>query len=186
MRISFTMNGRRTTADVKVSILLVQLIRDQLGLTGTKIGCETTVCGACTVLLDGEPVKSCSILAVRADGHEITTIEGLSADGLTAIQRGFKAEHALQCGFCTPGMVVSTTALLARTTDPSKEAITEALEGNLCRCTGYVSIMRGVEHAAAILRGETPASRAGVDITTPVEKVEIDMLDIEASDVEVV
>jgi carbon-monoxide dehydrogenase small subunit len=186
MTISFSINGEQTTFDGDRGRLLVHVIRQDLGLTGTKIGCESTVCGACTVLLDGEPVKSCTVLAGQADGRQITTIEGLSSDGLTPVQEGFRAEHAVQCGFCTPGMVVSATALLNRTDTPSDDDVVEALEGNLCRCTGYTSIIRGVHHGAALLRGEAPTPTAGSDIEVPVISIEVERAEIEASDVEVV
>ena len=186
MTVSFTINGQTTTVDVDPGQLLVQVIRDELGLTGTKIGCESTVCGACTVLLNDRPIKSCTVLAGQIDGNRITTIEGLSSDGLTAVQEGFRAEHAVQCGFCTPGMVVSATALLSRTDTPSDDDVVEALEGNLCRCTGYTSIIRGVHHGAALLRGEAPRSAAGRAIETPIVSIEVDRQHIQASDVEVV
>jgi carbon-monoxide dehydrogenase small subunit len=133
-------------------LLLVHLIRDNFVLTGTHIGCETTHCGACTVLLDGTPVKSCTVLAVQADGREVTTIEGMEKEGtLHAIQDGFIQEHGLQCGFCTPGMVMTSHALLERNAKPSEREIREAISGNLCRCTGYVNIVKAVQHAAAKL-----------------------------------
>ena len=186
MTVSFTINGHHSTVDVDPGQLLVQVIRDELGLTGTKIGCESTVCGACTVLLNGQPVKSCTVVAGQIDGESITTIEGLSSEGLTAVQEGFRAEHAVQCGFCTPGMVVSATALLRRTDTPSNEDVVEALEGNLCRCTGYTSIVRGVHYGAALLRGEEPDASAGRDIETPIISIEVGRQHIKASDVEVV
>lgn len=186
MNISLTVNDGAVSIDVPPNVLLVDLIRDTLGLTGTKIGCETTVCGACTVMVDDRPVKSCTIFAVQTDGRSVTTIEGLSPDGLNAVQQGLHAEHGLQCGFCSPGMVVSATALLRRTDTPTDEDITEALKGNLCRCTGYTGIIRGVHHAAALLRGETPTSTAGVAIESPVASIEVTRTDIAATDVEVV
>jgi carbon-monoxide dehydrogenase small subunit len=122
-------------------------------MTGTHIGCDTTHCGACTVLLDGVPVKSCTVLAVQADGREVTTVEGLEQGGkLHAIQNGFHQEHGLQCGFCTPGMMLTSSALLAHNPDPSEAQIRQAISGNLCRCTGYVNIIKSVQHAAAALR----------------------------------
>ena len=186
MSISFTINGSPTTLEVHAGSLLVHLLRDDLGLTGTKIGCESSVCGACTVLVDSRPVKACTILAGQIAGRDVTTIEGLSANGLTQVQQGFTAEHALQCGFCTPGMVVSATALLERTDTPSDDDIVEALEGNLCRCTGYTSILRGIHHGAALLRGETPPTLAGTEIEHPVVSIEVERVEIQASDVEVV
>ena len=128
-------------------------LRDVLRLTGTHIGCDTTHCGACTVLLDGEPVKSCTVLAVQADGGEVTTVEGLEQDGsLHPLQEGFHQEHGLQCGFCTPGMLMTGRALLQRTPNPSEAEIRQAISGNLCRCTGYVNIVKSIEHAADKLR----------------------------------
>jgi carbon-monoxide dehydrogenase small subunit len=128
----------------------VHLIREELRLTGTHIGCDTTHCGACTVLMDGEPVKSCTVLAVQADGSEIKTVEGLAEDGnLHPIQEGFWQEHGLQCGYCTPGMMMTSYALLQRNATPSEAAIRQAISGNLCRCTGYVNIVKAVQYAAA-------------------------------------
>jgi aerobic carbon-monoxide dehydrogenase small subunit len=129
--------------------LLVHFIRDTLGLTGTHWGCDTSNCGACTVHLDGEPVKSCTVLAVRANGHDVTTIEGVSSGAdLSLLQQGFSEEHGLQCGFCTPGMIMTATALLERTPRPSEDEIREAISGNLCRCTGYQYIIKSIEWAA--------------------------------------
>ena len=128
----------------------MHFIREVLGLTGTHIGCDTTHCGACTVLLDGEPVKSCTMLAVQADGRQVMTVEGLERDGkLDPIQDGFMQEHGLQCGFCTPGMIMTSYALLKRTKQPSEAEIRHAISGNLCRCTGYVNIVKAVQYAAA-------------------------------------
>jgi carbon-monoxide dehydrogenase small subunit len=150
--ITVTINGAPRSAEVDSRLLLVHLIRDNFVLTGTHIGCETTHCGACTVLLDGTPVKSCTVLAVQADGREVTTIEGMEKEGtLHAIQDGFIQEHGLQCGFCTPGMVMTSHALLERNAKPSEREIREAISGNLCRCTGYVNIVKAVQHAAAKL-----------------------------------
>jgi carbon-monoxide dehydrogenase small subunit len=181
-----TVNGENVVVDLPPNILLVNLIRDTLNLTGTKIGCETSVCGACTVMVDDEPVKSCTIFAVQVADRSVTTIEGLSADGLTAVQRGLNAEHGLQCGYCTPGMVVSATALLRETNTPTDAEIKEAFKGNLCRCTGYTGIIRGIHHAAALLRGESPPSSAGVAIETPKVTIEVAKTEILATDVEVV
>ncbi|HEX6470974.1 MAG TPA: (2Fe-2S)-binding protein [Streptosporangiaceae bacterium] len=140
--------------DVEPRLLLVHYLRDRLGKVGTPIGCDTTNCGACTVLMDGLSVKSCSVLAVQADGREITTIEGLGIDGqLHPMQRAFHEEHALQCGYCTPGMIMASLDLLRENADPSDEEIREGLEGNLCRCTGYQNIVRAVRHAADEMRG---------------------------------
>jgi aerobic carbon-monoxide dehydrogenase small subunit len=152
-QISVTVNGAVLEAEVESRLLLVHLIRENLKLTGTHIGCETTHCGACTVLLDGEPVKSCTVLAVQADGREVMTVEGLEKDGkLDPVQEGFMQEHGLQCGFCTPGMLMTSYALLKRTSDPSENDIRLAISGNLCRCTGYVNIVKSIQYAAAKLR----------------------------------
>ena len=148
--INVTVNGAAHSATVDSRLLLVHLIRDDLALTGTHIGCDTTHCGACTVLVDGAPTKSCTMLAVQADGAEIATVEGLAgADGMTPLQEGFQQEHGLQCGFCTPGMLMTGTALLESNPNPSEAEIREAISGNLCRCTGYVNIVKAVEYAAA-------------------------------------
>ena len=149
MRIQVNVNGESREADVEPRLLLVHFIRDHLGLTGTHWGCDTSNCGACTVHLDGEPVKSCTVLAVRADGHEVTTIEGLwSGTELTPVQEGFRQEHGLQCGFCTPGMIMTGTELLERNPNPTEEEIREAISGNLCRCTGYENIVKAIQWAA--------------------------------------
>ena len=154
--VRITVNGEPREAAVESRLLLVHWLRDVLRLTGTHIGCDTTHCGACTVLLDGAPVKSCTVLAVQADGGEVTTVEGLEQDGkLHPLQEGFQQEHGLQCGFCTPGMLITGRALLERTTDPSEAEIRQAISGNLCRCTGYVNIVKSIEHAAAKLREES-------------------------------
>jgi aerobic carbon-monoxide dehydrogenase small subunit len=149
MRIQVNVNGGMRQADVEPRLLLVHFIRDHLGLTGTHWGCDTSNCGACTVHLDGEPVKSCTVLAVRADGLEVTTIEGLwSGTELTPVQEGFRQEHGLQCGFCTPGMIMTGTELLERNPNPTEEEIREAISGNLCRCTGYENIVKAIQWAA--------------------------------------
>ena len=146
--ISVEVNGEQIELEVPARRLLVHLIRDDLGLTGTHVGCDTGNCGACTVHLDGEPVKSCMLLAVQADGARITTVESLAADGeLTALQKAFNEHHALQCGYCTPGMLMSATALLERNPRPSEEEVRYALQGNICRCTGYVNIVEAVVSA---------------------------------------
>ena len=148
-RIVVTVNGRRRVVDVEPRLLLVHLLREGFGLTGTHLGCDTTNCGACTVLVDGAPVKSCTMLAVQADGHAVTTVEGLgTASELDPVQEGFSVEHGLQCGFCTPGMMISARALLDRNPDPSEEDVRWALSGNLCRCTGYQNIVKAVLWAA--------------------------------------
>jgi carbon-monoxide dehydrogenase small subunit len=148
--IRVTVNGTEHTAKVDSRLLLVHLIRDVLRLTGTHIGCDTTHCGACTLLLDGQPVKSCTVLAVQADGRQLMTVEGLEQNGeLHPIQTGFWEEHGLQCGYCTPGMMMTSYALLERDRNPDEATIREAISGNLCRCTGYVNIVKAVQHAAA-------------------------------------
>ena len=145
-----TVNGASLEAEVESRLLLVHLLRESFRLTGTHIGCDTTHCGACTVLLDGVPVKSCTVLAVQADGRNITTVEGLEKDGkLHPIQEGFMQEHGLQCGFCTPGMMLTGYALLQKSRNPQDDEIRHAISGNLCRCTGYVNIVKAVQHAAA-------------------------------------
>lgn len=147
--ISVTINNKQYTTEVEPRQLLVYYLRESLHLTGTHVGCDTTSCGACTVLLDGKAVKSCTVLAVQADGSEITTIEGIGQhDHLHPIQEGFKEEHGLQCGFCTPGMIMAAADLLQRNTDPSEQEIREALEGNFCRCTGYHNIVKSIQYAA--------------------------------------
>ena len=152
-QIEVTVNGTAREAEVESRLLLVHFLRDVLRLTGTHIGCDTTHCGACTVLVDGEPVKSCTMLAVQADGSQVTTVEGLEQDGqLHPMQEGFWQEHGLQCGFCTPGMMMTACALLARNPQPSELEIREAISGNLCRCTGYVNIVKAIQHAAAKMR----------------------------------
>ena len=154
-RITVTVNGKQHTLDVEPRLLLAHLIRQGLELTGTHIGCDTTHCGACTVLIDGSPVKSCTMFAVQADGHEVTTVEGLtSASGLHPIQEGFRDEHGLQCGFCTPGMMLTAKALLDENPDPTEDEVRWALSGNLCRCTGYQNIVKSVLVAAALLRAK--------------------------------
>ena len=151
--VEVTVNGASRSAAVEARLLLVHFLRETLGLTGTHIGCDTSSCGVCTVLLDGVPVKSCTMFAVQANGHEITTVEGLAQDGtLHAIQEGFHEEHGLQCGFCTPGMMLTSVALLAQNPDPTPEEIRWAISGNLCRCTGYQNIVKAVQNAAAKLR----------------------------------
>ncbi len=148
--VASTVNGRETRHRLDARTLLVHLIREHERLTGTHIGCDTSNCGACTVLLDGEAIKSCTVLAVQADGHEITTVEGLAGpyDGFTAVQEGFRQCHGLQCGYCTPGMVMAATGLLAVNSDPSEQEIRASLEGNICRCTGYQMIVDSVRWAA--------------------------------------
>ena len=148
-QIRVTVNGTEHKAEVESRLLLVHFLRETLGLTGTHVGCDTSGCGACTVLLDGLPVKSCTMFAVQAEGHEVTTVEGLIGPaGLHPIQQAFHEEHGLQCGFCTPGMMMTSYALLRRNPKPSEEDIRQAISGNLCRCTGYVNIVKAVQFAA--------------------------------------
>ena len=147
--VTITVNGQARTQDVEPRLLLGHFLRDGLGLTGTNVGCDTSQCGACTVLLDGEAVKSCTVLAVQADGGSVTTIEGLATNGaLHPMQQAFWEKHGLQCGFCTPGMIMAATDLLQRNPHPTEDEIRHGLEGNLCRCTGYHNIVKAVQHAA--------------------------------------
>ena len=147
--ITLRVNGKSITKEVEARELLVHFIRDHLSLTGTHVGCDTSSCGACTILVDGKAVKSCTLLAVQADGSEITTIEGLSTNGeLHPIQEGFKENHGLQCGFCTPGMVMTAVDILQRTPIPTEHQIREGLEGNFCRCTGYHNIVKSIQYTA--------------------------------------
>ena len=149
MKVDLTVNGKNITADVEDRMLLVHFLRDVADLTATNVGCDTTSCGACTVLLDGESVKSCTVLAAQASGHEVTTVEGLASNGVMhPVQRAFHTEHGLQCGFCTPGMIMSVYQMLERYPKPSEELIRHQLEGNLCRCTGYHNIVKAIEWAA--------------------------------------
>jgi carbon-monoxide dehydrogenase small subunit len=177
--VSITVNGRPTQNAVEPRLLLVHYLRDVLGLTGTHIGCDTSQCGACTVHLDGEAVKSCTIFTVQANGHEVRTIEGMAQDGnLHPLQEGFWEEHGLQCGYCTPGMIMSAADLLQRNANPSEAEIRHALKGNLCRCTGYQHIVNAVQYAArksgapeAVAAGEagaTPYQHAGSAGQAPV------------------
>jgi carbon-monoxide dehydrogenase small subunit len=158
-----TVNGQEVTQEIEPRLLLVHFLRDTLRLTGTHWGCDTSNCGACTVLMDGEPVKSCTVLAAMAGGHEVRTIEGMEQDGvLDPVQQGFMEEHGLQCGFCTPGMVLTVRALLDRNPSPSDEEIREAISGQICRCTGYVNIIKAAhwaaEHESAAKVVEMPAT----------------------------
>jgi carbon-monoxide dehydrogenase small subunit len=153
VQITVTVNGTEHASDVEPRVLLVDHLRRNLGLTGTHIGCDTSNCGACTVLVDGTPMKSCTMLAVQADGASITTVEGLKANGtLDPIQQGFTDEHGLQCGFCTPGMMLVGKALLAENPSPTEDEIRWAIAGNLCRCTGYVNIVKSIQSAAGAAR----------------------------------
>mgnify|MGYP001091643001 FL=1 len=150
MKVTITVNGKETSAEVEDRTLLVHYLRDVLNLTATNIGCDTTTCGACTVLLDGESVKSCTVLAAQADGREVTTVEGLAGEDGTMhpVQKAFHEQHGLQCGFCTPGMVMATVSLLKENPRPTEEQVRAGLEGNLCRCTGYHNIVKAVLAAA--------------------------------------
>jgi carbon-monoxide dehydrogenase small subunit len=153
METTFTINGTERSVDVEPRRLLVHVIREDLGLTGTHIGCDTTSCGACTVLVDGTPMKSCTVLGVQADGREITTVEGLAgADGPHPLQAAFKEHHGLQCGFCTPAMMLVGKALLERNPDPSDEDVRWEISGNICRCTGYMNIVKAIRAAAEAAR----------------------------------
>ncbi len=150
MLVKLSINGEQHAADVEPRLLLVHMLRDVLRLTGTHIGCDTTHCGACTVLMDGRPVKSCTMFAVQAHGKQLMTVEGLEQNGkLHPLQEGFVAEHGLQCGYCTPGMLMTSYAFLEKHPSPSEDEIRWAISGNLCRCTGYVNIVKAVQHAAA-------------------------------------
>jgi carbon-monoxide dehydrogenase small subunit len=162
MEITVNVNSKPVSADVEPRRLLVHWLRDDLRLTATHVGCDTTSCGACTVLVNGTPVKSCTVLAVQTDGREVTTVEGLATNGqLHPVQAAFKEEHGLQCGFCTPGMMLVTAALLERNEDPSEKDIRWAISGNMCRCTGYQNIVKSVELAA----GQMKAERANATTT---------------------
>jgi carbon-monoxide dehydrogenase small subunit len=150
-QVSITVNGGEHVLELEPRELLVYVLRERLGLTGTNVGCDTSSCGACTVLLDGESVKSCTLLGVQVDGHEITTIEGLATNGtMHPVQEAFHEQHGLQCGYCTPGFIMATVSLLDETPNPTEEEIRHALEGNLCRCTGYHNIVRAVKTAAGV------------------------------------
>jgi aerobic carbon-monoxide dehydrogenase small subunit len=150
-QVSITVNGLEHVLELEPRELLVYVLRERLGLTGTNVGCDTSSCGACTVLLDGESVKSCTLLGVQVDGHEITTIEGLATNGtMHPVQEAFHEQHGLQCGYCTPGFIMATVSLLDETPNPTEEEIRHALEGNLCRCTGYHNIVRAVQTAAGV------------------------------------
>jgi carbon-monoxide dehydrogenase small subunit len=158
-KIKITLNGEAREAEVPARLLLLHFIRETSGLTGTHCGCDTTSCGACTVLLNGIPVKSCTLLAVQANGANITTVEGMAQGAaLHPVQEGFTACHALQCGFCTPGMMLTSAALIERNPNPSEDEIRWAISGNLCRCTGYNNIVKAIQYAAAKTRGEDPTA----------------------------
>jgi aerobic carbon-monoxide dehydrogenase small subunit len=157
VRVQATVNGERRESEVEPRTLLVHWLREELGLTGTHVGCDTSTCGACTVHLNGDAVKSCTVLAVQADGAEVTTIEGMGGErALHPLQEAFWEHHGVQCGYCTPGMIMAAADLLARNPDPSEHDIRDALAGNLCRCTGYQNIVKAVQAAAARTRGAEP------------------------------
>jgi carbon-monoxide dehydrogenase small subunit len=159
MKVAVTVNGTRHEHDVEPRTLLAYFLRESCGLTGTHVGCDTSQCGACTVHLDGQAVKSCSVLAVQADGHSVTTIEGMgSVEALHPIQAAFWEKHGLQCGFCTPGMIMAAADLLERNADPTDDEIRHAIEGNICRCTGYHNIVAAIREAAAVNRAAAPAN----------------------------
>ncbi len=162
MKVTMRVNGTERSGNVEPRVLLVDYLRSNLALTGTHVGCDTSSCGACTVLLDGEPVKSCTLLAVQVEGREIKTVEGIAQGGaLAPIQVGFHEEHGLQCGFCTPGMMLVGAALLERNPNPTDDEIRWAISGNICRCTGYVNIVKAVQHAAKLTSGKEAAAVAG-------------------------
>ena len=167
--ITVMVNGQTHSAEVESRLLLVHFIRENLRLTGTHIGCDTSHCGACTVIVDGRPVKSCTMFAVQADGRAVRTVEGLEVAGaLHPVQAGFKEEHGLQCGYCTPGMMMTATALLESNASPTEAEIRQAISGNLCRCTGYTNIVKAIQHAAGAMRGVSaalPASSAAAKTT---------------------
>jgi len=165
MKVTIKVNGVERTGDVEPRVLLVDFLRSNLRLTGTHNGCDTSSCGVCTVLVDGEPVKSCTALAVQLEGRSITTVEGLAQGAiLSAVQAGFHEEHGLQCGFCTPGMMLTGTALLERNPNPTEDEIRWAISGNICRCTGYMNIVKAIQHAAKV-RAEAAAAKPGVPAT---------------------
>ena len=168
-RVTLTINGQPVSAEVETRLLLVHFIREVANLTGTHIGCDTSQCGACTVLLDGKSVKACTMLAVQADGCEVTTIEGLARDsGMHPVQQAFHEQHGLQCGFCTPGMVMAAVDLLQRTPQPTDEQIRTGLEGNMCRCTGYHNIVKAVKAAAEKMSVAVPEPTSREPIHTPI------------------
>lgn len=171
MQIQLTVNGQGRRDDVEPRLLLVHYLREVAGLTGTHIGCETSICGACTVLMNGTAVKSCTLFAVQANGSEITTIEGLSTDGkLHPVQQAFWEEHGLQCGYCTPGMILSSVDLLNRNPNPDLDEIRHGLEGNLCRCTGYQHILNAVKSAARKMRAKKPMATGQAVVVKPKER----------------
>lgn len=171
-RVKLTINGQPYEADIPARLLLVHFIREVANLTGTHIGCDTTSCGACTVLINGTPAKSCTLFAVQMDGAEISTVEGLDQGGaLHPIQEGFFEEHGLQCGFCTPGMMMTSVAFLKDHPAPTDDEIRRAISGNLCRCTGYVNIVKAVQHAAKKMRDEQATPATPTNTTTEAEAI---------------
>ena len=161
IHVAVTVNGRRHEADVEPRRLLVHLLREDFGLTGTHVGCDSSTCGACTILVDGRSAKSCTMLAVQADGHQITTIEGMEQGAkLHPLQQAFTDQHGLQCGFCTPGMIMQASWLLGENANPTEDEIRHGIAGNLCRCTGYVNIVKAIDQAAGELRAQTTATGA--------------------------
>jgi carbon-monoxide dehydrogenase small subunit len=163
MQVTLSINGTEHTVDVEPRKLLVHVIREEAGLTGTHVGCDSTSCGACTVLLDGTPIKSCTMFGVQAEGREVTTVEGLAgADGLDPIQAAFKEEHGLQCGFCTPGMMLTGKALLETNPLPTDEQVRWAISGNICRCTGYMNIVKAIQAAGRQMSAETAGAQTTV------------------------
>ncbi len=165
MKVTMRVNGAERTGDIEPRVLLVDFLRTNLALTGTHVGCDTTSCGACTVLLDGDPVKSCTVLAVQADGRDVKTVEGLAQGGaLSPVQVGFHEEHGLQCGFCTPGMMMVGTALLENNPNPTEEQIRWAISGNICRCTGYMNIVKAIQHAAKLQQTAAAAPSQGAAV----------------------
>jgi aerobic carbon-monoxide dehydrogenase small subunit len=173
-RIELTVNGQKQSDEVEPRLLLVHYLRETLGLRAANVGCDTTSCGACTVLLDGKSVKSCTVLAVQASGHEVTTAEGLATDaGLHPVQAAFRENHGLQCGFCTPGMVMATVGLLAENPHPTEDEVRAGLEGNFCRCTGYHNIVRAVLGAADALAGTAAATRNTSADNTAADNTEV-------------
>ena len=166
-KVATTVNGRKHEGEVESRLLLVHYLRDNLGLTGTHIGCDTSQCGACTILVDGQAVKSCTMFAVQAEGRNLTTIEGMAKDGtLHPLQQAFWDEHGLQCGYCTPGFIMAAAYLLSTNPDPTDDEIRRGLEGNLCRCTGYVNIIKSVKSAAAAMGGAQAHSSSRPAVTT--------------------
>jgi carbon-monoxide dehydrogenase small subunit len=163
VKVSVNVNGKERSGDIEARVLLVDFLRTNLGLTGTHIGCDTSSCGACTVLVDGEPVKSCTLLAVQVDGREVKTVEGIAQGGtLAPIQVGFHEEHGLQCGFCTPGMMLLGEELISRIPNPTDEQIRWAISGNICRCTGYMNIVKAIQHAAKLTAEAAKAPAAAM------------------------